>query len=79
MQEDNKESKVFATIKLPEIMTGMDDRDFRKERKVKAQDYKKDLDIFNEQQASVNKKTFLGMNDEEILHNANDFKELGLL
>jgi|TARA_B110000305_G_C19205501_1_gene523318 polyisoprenoid-binding protein YceI len=49
MQEDNKESKVFATIKLPEIMTGMDERDFRKERKVKAQDYKKDLDIFNEQ------------------------------
>ena len=36
MQEENRESKVFATIKLPEIMTGKDDMDFRKERKVKA-------------------------------------------
>lgn len=48
-QENNKEGKVFATIKLPEIMTGMDEKDFRRERKAKAQEYKKDLDIFNEQ------------------------------
>tara|TARA_B110000285_G_scaffold205350_1_gene243035 strand:- start:219 stop:404 length:186 start_codon:yes stop_codon:yes gene_type:complete len=39
-----KDSNTYATVKLPEISSGMDEKDFRTARKQNYQDYKKVLD-----------------------------------
>ena len=36
----NPEAQVYATIKLPEIMSGWDDKDFRKDFKMKKLQFK---------------------------------------
>jgi hypothetical protein len=37
---ENRDVTVFATIKLPEILSGMEDKDFRKKDKLKMHQYK---------------------------------------
>lgn len=73
---ENEEAMVFATIKLPEILKGMEEKDFRQIRKQKQEDFKKGLDLTMKQQ---NEMLFMGMNEREILMNQAQFKELGLL
>ena len=69
---------VFATIKLPEILSGMDENDFRKIRQMKQQEFKNQLDKSAEK-GDINPAKFHGMTDTEILINLENFKELGLV
>lgn len=62
---DNREVTVFATIKLPEILSGMEDKDFRKQVKMKQHQYKQQL----EQVQKMGDGKFLGMSEQEILLN----------
>ena len=81
-EEQKKEALVYATIKLPEILSGWEEQDFRKERKQKQYDMKQKLDEFVEQQKKHNdeeNKVIMGMSEEEILMNQEEFKMLGLL
>ena len=74
--ENKEETLVFATIKLPEILKGMEEKDFKLIRKQKQMNFKNGLDKTIQQQNEV---LFMGMNEREILMNQADFRELGLL
>jgi hypothetical protein len=74
--ENKQEALVFATIKLPEILKGMEEKDFKLIRKQKQVNFKKGLDLTIKQQSEV---LFMGMNEREILMNQAEFRELGLL
>lgn len=68
---------IWATIRLPEIVSGMEEKDFIKIRKDKQKEFKKQLD--KEQKKKVKLEMFGGMTDNEILMNKHKFEELGLL
>lgn len=74
--DNKKETLVFGTIKLPEILNAMEEKDFREITKNKQAEFKKGLDQTSNEQNEV---LFMGMSDREILLNQNEFKELGLL
>jgi len=74
----NPEAQVYATIKLPEIMSGWDDKDFRKDFKMKKLQFKEQLDELRRNHHD-HTGIYHGMNETEILLNCDEFKELGLL
>jgi len=61
---------IYATLKIPEIVSGMTPEDFRKKEKEKALQFKNNLDEYVEKEDNIkDNELFMGMTDEEILVN----------
>jgi hypothetical protein len=75
-QHDKQKDIDWATIRLPEILQGLSDKEYRQLQRKKQQQYKQTLDQIAEDKPQ---NQFEGMSDVEILLNKRKFKELGLL
>jgi hypothetical protein len=63
-QHPSKENEIYATIKVPEILLGLTQEDFRKKDKEKALDFRKKLDDFTSEEGHrKEEELFMGMTD----------------
>lgn len=77
-----KSNDIYATIRVREIAEGMSPEDKIQLGKMRASEYKKELDeLYGGEEAPVRElpTAFLGMTDDEVIVNKELFKELGLL